>query len=243
MLFYVSSDHLWFIYVSEGSDVLVKHWDVNMKPDAWADKSIGSVITLPLVAFGMIILMFVSNVALYYTKLQVSLTNPVLSFAQHRKYRRMMTHALGFDTFLITLFFLGMLPMSLNVYVPESTFMMSSIFLFTILMMVPPIYVSIKAGQAGSKLKPVLSEAELKASEQYQEKTSSINVIDRGDDKFWKLGLFYYNPNDPSILVEDRFGSNGGLNYASRLPKPSRSFSFSCCCHVCNLHLAFLTMP
>jgi uncharacterized membrane protein len=37
---------------------------------------------------------------------------------------------------------------------------------------------------------------------------------ERGDDRYWKLGLFYYNPNDPAILVEDRFGANGGLNYA-----------------------------
>lgn len=195
-------------------DVLVKHWDINMKPDAWDNKSIGTVIALPLVSFGMVILMFVSNASLYYTKLQVSLTNPVLSFAQHRMYRRLMTHALGLDTLLITVLFLAMLPMSFNIYVPDSTLMMACIFLFTILMLIPPIYVSIKAGQAGSKLKPVLSETEKKAAEQYHEKTSLLNLIDRGDDKLWMLGLFYYNPNDPSILIEDRFGSNGGLNYA-----------------------------
>lgn len=35
----------------------------------------------------------------------------------------------------------------------------------------------------------------------------------RQDDRYWKLGMFYYNPDDPTLLIEDRFGVNTGFNY------------------------------
>jgi hypothetical protein len=37
------------------------------------------------------------------------------------------------------------------------------------------------------------------------------------DDKYWALGLFYHNPDDPACFVGNRFGGNIGFNY-SRLP-------------------------
>ena len=36
----------------------------------------------------------------------------------------------------------------------------------------------------------------------------------RGDDKYWKLGAFYYNPDDPALMIENRFGVSIDLNYA-----------------------------
>ena len=38
------------------------------------------------------------------------------------------------------------------------------------------------------------------------------NVIDMDDDQYWKFGLFYVNKNDPSILVEKRFGIGWTVN-------------------------------
>ena len=194
-------------------DILIKHWDINMTPDAWAPKSIASVLALPLVAFGMILLMLGSNILIYFTKLQVSPENPVLSFAQHRQYRRLTGHMLGFITLLITISFLLIMPMTLNLYIPTFPQMMTAILVLTVLMIAPAILVAVKAGQGGSKLKPVLTAREMEEA-----KTVSGSVIpvqiDRTDDSFWKLGLFYYNKEDPSFLVEDRFGNNGGLNYA-----------------------------
>ncbi len=33
-------------------------------------------------------------------------------------------------------------------------------------------------------------------------------------DECWKWGQFYYNPNDPSLMVEKRFGLGYTLNFA-----------------------------
>jgi uncharacterized membrane protein len=36
------------------------------------------------------------------------------------------------------------------------------------------------------------------------------------DDRYWKLGVIYINPEDPSILVERRFGVGWTLNLGNR---------------------------
>lgn len=32
------------------------------------------------------------------------------------------------------------------------------------------------------------------------------NIIDRDDDQYWKLGMFYFNKNDSTLFLEKRFG-------------------------------------
>lgn len=39
---------------------------------------------------------------------------------------------------------------------------------------------------------------------------------DRTPDSCWKWGMFYYNPDDPSLIVEKRFGLGQTLNFANR---------------------------
>jgi uncharacterized membrane protein len=37
---------------------------------------------------------------------------------------------------------------------------------------------------------------------------------DIDDDKYWKLGLIYFNKEDPAVFVEKRFGTGWVLNLA-----------------------------
>jgi uncharacterized membrane protein len=39
-------------------------------------------------------------------------------------------------------------------------------------------------------------------------------VGDRTPDRYWRLGMFYVNPDDPAIFVEKRFGIGYTLNFA-----------------------------
>lgn len=38
----------------------------------------------------------------------------------------------------------------------------------------------------------------------------------RKDSKHWKWGLIYYNPDDPSLYIEKRFGLGQTFNFAHR---------------------------
>ena len=43
---------------------------------------------------------------------------------------------------------------------------------------------------------------------------SSVPVGDRTLDRYWKLGVFYFNQDDSAVLVEKRFGLGYSLNFA-----------------------------
>lgn len=68
------------------------------------------------------------------------------------------------------------------------------------LMMAGAIVLSFTTGQSGSRLKLGSSDRQ--------------GVISRDDDRYWKLGLFYLNRNDPSLFIEKRFGIGWTLNLA-----------------------------
>jgi len=83
------------------------------------------------------------------------------------------------------------------------------------------IVVMIKTGQGGCKVKfdiddnsanPEFASAKIAAGGS----SKKVNVKS-GDDKYWIFGMWYYNRDDPANIVENRFGTNFGFNYA-RLP-------------------------
>jgi hypothetical protein len=41
-----------------------------------------------------------------------------------------------------------------------------------------------------------------------------VPVGDRTEDCHWKLGIFYFNPDDVAVIVEKRFGLGYTLNFA-----------------------------
>ena len=100
--------------------------------------------------------------------------------------------------------------MAIDIYTFSTAVMVGATVLMVLACSLPFTYVYLKAGQGGCKLKPDIDEVDIA--------DNSVNNVaakfNRGDDKFWKLGMFYYNEDDPAMLVEDRFGMNSGFNYA-----------------------------
>ena len=196
-------------------DQIILHWGPDMQPDQWADKNLRDLLLMPLIALGTVAMMVGTNVIIYRQKLQVSAEHPALSFAQHKMYRGMMSHSLGFMTFCMALMFAALQLGSLNLFALPLWFIPAATIAPCVLGMLPVIYVPIRAGQSGCKLKPTVSpEDTLSESLSAQVKVAHPG---RGDDQYWKLGMFYCNPEDPAVLIENRFGGNSGFNYA-RLP-------------------------
>ena len=198
-------------------DMIAAHMDENFQPTRYVDKTWLNVLTLPLVNLGTLVLMIAVGISIEKAKLQIDQNNPRMSFAQHRVYRRRMGHSLGFLTLAIILM---MSLLYLPIIYPDSTLFNATFFWGAmILMSVPTIFLIIvmfKTGQGGTKVKVTITEEDEAAVDSQSTVDNTITAC-RGDDKFWKLGMFYYNPDDPAIVVEDRFGTNIGFNYA-RLP-------------------------
>jgi uncharacterized membrane protein len=188
-------------------DLIPTHWDFNMEPNAWSPKSIGTVLLMPILNIAMVTIMWLTGALIEKAKLQIDYKEPAKSFAQHKKYRRLMGHGIGLlSVALAVLFFvLGLQTLFVGFTVP--------MWLALAIVIVPSIFlcvISIRAGQGGTLLK--VNATELTASNSDIAGNNAMN-----DDKYWAWGLFYYNPDDPSYFVGDRFGGNIGFNYA-RLP-------------------------
>ena len=191
-------------------DQIPTHFDINMNPDSWSPKSPLTVLTMPFFNLLIMAIMLGTAIILVKAKLQLSPQNPALSFAQHRLYRRYMGHGIGFLALglavAFTLFsFITIFPD----FKPPFWFVLTMILVSCLPMIIMPIY----AGQGGCKLKPNISEADALAAG-YQSNETKETFPGRGDDKHWALGMFYHNPDDPALMVEDRFGGNIGFNYS-----------------------------
>ncbi len=184
------------------------HWDIHMQPDEYADKSLLTVFTMPIIGLMTASVFALGNIAVYKMKLQVSTQNPALSFAQHRLYRRLLSHYLGLITLATVLGTALMTPTTVGLAQMRPAPFYIGLVVYLLLTIVPIVVIYLKAGQSGSKLKPAIQP------EDETTPAPGARVSGQDDDRFWILGLFYYNKQDPSLFVEDRFGLNVGLNYA-----------------------------
>jgi uncharacterized membrane protein len=67
------------------------------------------------------------------------------------------------------------------------------------------IVVLARLGQGGSRMS-IVDDARVA--------NSAVPVGDRTPDRYWKLGIFYFNPDDSAVLIEKRFGLGYSLNFA-----------------------------
>jgi len=194
-------------------DMIPTHFDANMEPDAWSEKNIFTVMIMPLLNLGTMLFMWLVGVMFVRAKLQIDPQNPALSFTQHRIYRRRMGHSIGFLTLgmIAGMTLIGFLSIFPDLKIIPFWLVMT----FMLLPCVPLIAVSVQSGQGGCRIKP--KEITETAAGVHLNPAISGTASDRGDDKYWAVGMFYHNPDDPAYLVEDRFGNNLGFNY-SRLP-------------------------
>ena len=90
------------------------------------------------------------------------------------------------------------------ILVPRSHDLISlGLFPLLIVFVLVTIIVLVRLGQGGSRL--VAAEKSSPAS--------AIPVGDRTPDRYWKLGVFYFNREDSAIFVEKRFGLGYSLNF------------------------------
>ena len=199
-------------------DMIPGHMDANMQATRYVPKTMFSVLMMPLINVATLLIMLFAGIAIEKAKLQMDPGNLRISFMQHRIYRKRMGNAMGFLA-LATVLLVGVVGLPIIFDVPSQiglTLFWGSMVLVAVPLIVL-ILVVIKTGQGGCKVKIELSESDMEDAAQQTTAPEMSKAVGRGDDKYWKLGMFYYNPEDPAIVVEDRFGTNIGFNYG-RLP-------------------------
>lgn len=179
------------------------HWNSQNIPDRSVEKSPLSVMMMPTMQLLMIPVLAFSHYAFIKSKQKLLTNYPQITSYQSKKFRRAWS-----INFLVTSIATQLLLTSTNFFslffAEDMAFgwmgLLIGLFIFGIVGYSS--FLTWKYGQGGEKL--VFSEID--------EPVEEVTEVD--EEKYWKLGVFYYNPDDPSIFVEKRFGIGSTINLA-----------------------------
>lgn len=192
---------LTLLYYDHFPERIPMQYDLQGNVTRWADKSLGTVLTMPLLQLFMTGLFLFINIVIAKSKQQLDPARPEESRRQNIIFRRrwsMFTIISG--TIMVALFSLAQLSFVVSF---NSTFLFTLTMGITFIIILGALFLTLTTGQGGSRLKTVEGK--------------NGKIINRDDDKYWKLGIFYFNPDDPAIFVEKRFGSGWTNNFAQPL--------------------------
>lgn len=181
-------------------DQIPTHWGPNGEADAFTEKSWLSVSSLPFMTLVLQGMLWFFNRAMKQSGAKIQVRHKKRSREQQLAFRKYSSWLLFIVTITITLL-MGYL--QLSIIFPETmstSVTMTATIAFLVIILGSVLFYAIKVGQSGTRL----------AVSHFDERLDG--VIDPDDDQHWKFGLFYVNKNDPSILVEKRFGIGWTIN-------------------------------
>lgn len=168
----------------------------------WAEKSYRSALLFPVMILYMTLLFIFINTVIARAKLQIDSESPETSLKQNVTFRRRWSlFMIITGTALNLLFAFSQFTLFYDV---NPTVLMVVIISFTVLLIGGAIYLSITTGQGGSRVK-------------HGTVTHNGKAVNRDEDKYWKLGVFYFNPGDPALFLEKRFGVGWTINFGRPL--------------------------
>jgi uncharacterized membrane protein len=181
------------------------HFGPSGRPDAWRPKSFWTVMLLPLLTLimgsglGMMALLISrAKRALRFPKTQIS------AEAQMR-FRKAFTRFMCLIAFVVTAMLtvasVGSIRVGLGLDAGLSPLMMVIGVSLMVLAIGGILYLLLHYGQGGSRLERSAGNAPL---------TNGL-----ADNRYWVLGAFYVNRDDPSIFVERRFGFGYTINFGN----------------------------
>lgn len=190
-----------FLNYNQIPDRIVTHWDINMQPDKFTEKSLFSVLFLPAMQLFMMVVLYTANYSYQHAKQKVNPNNPAVSVEKNQAFR----YAWSVFTLIMSIvlqLFLGFMQLA-TIFNWMNQFNFPIVMLiFIVLLYVAIGYLSFKYGQGGERLKG-------HGNQKFADELTGYD-----EDQSWKLGVFYFNPADPSVWVEKRFGIGITMNMA-----------------------------
>ncbi len=184
-------------------DAFPIHWGINFEPDRFATKSVKTVFGLLGVQLVMTLIFVIVNYSVKSAKQALDPKHPSISSLKNRLFRQAWSR-FSLLVSILTQLLLSALQFSTVLFskVPIQWFIYLTI-CYTLFVLGYTVALSLKYGQGGERLKMHgIPEEKTKAAHRYNE------------DRYWKLGVFYYNPDDPSIWIEKKFGIGITINFA-----------------------------
>lgn len=175
------------------------HFGAGFEPNAWSDKSVGSVFFGSIMAVSMLALFAgLSFLTLRYSSSRMSGGAP--GMRRSARLRADSITMLGWTSAAMTVLMVGI---QLVTAIPEFQGAMPAVFVVGIV------------GIMGSIL-GLIAWMMIRAENAARPLPTDPPVVDSPDtDEFYKWGMFYYNPDNPAVMVEKRMGMGWTFNFAT----------------------------
>ena len=161
-----------------------------------SEKSYLLALFMPGMMLFMTVLFFLINISIKTSKKVSGVSNRKISFEQEYKSKYLWSVILYIMSIFLVLLFLYIQLIMFEVV----TFHLWIIYSVTPAILILVLVLVVYAGQSGNRLKS---------------EKNKHDVIDKDDDKYWKLGSIYVNKEDPSLFVDKRFGVGLTLNFGN----------------------------
>lgn len=185
-----------FMVFDQLPEQIPTHWGIDGAADAFKNKTVFSSITMLLVLFLMQLLFLFLNQGMRNSGAKIRASRKKQSRERElvsRKYGSILLASVSVGvTFLFT--YLHLLTIFPKLGNPVQS--MSLIIGFVLLTLAATGFYVFKIVKISHS----------------SEETPELDVLDADDDKYWKGGLIYINKEDPSMLVEKRFGIGWTIN-------------------------------
>ncbi len=180
------------------NDIAV-HWGPTGEADTWKEKTYFTAISLSLIMLMLQCMMWGIADSVNRSAIKLSVNRPEESLEDQLKTRKYMSWHIMLLSYTLTAL-LTVLQLS-NIYpsMAEGQILL-------------PVFIAFLALVLGSLLVYVWKKRQLRLS--YVDNVVS-EVMDVDEDRYWKGGLVYMNPQDPSVFVEKRFGVGWTMNLAN----------------------------
>lgn len=187
----------WFNY-DRFPEMLPMQYSFDGHVTTWAVKSPGTLLAFPLTQLFLTGLFLLSNTIIRRSKQQIDPEHPEQSVSQNIIFRRRWSlFTIISGTLVVSLF---LVPQITFIYPVKPIFLFVIVFGITAAIIFGALAIAVTTGQGGSRIKTALDK--------------NGRVMNRDDDQYWKLGIFYFNPDDPAVWVEKRFGVGWTCNFA-----------------------------
>ena len=178
------------------------HWGVDGQVTTYTQRSISLFLAMPFFQLILLVIMLVSNHGIKAAKQKLNVKKPNVSRVQNIAFRYAMSKLLFLIATSMTLLLL-MIQWMMVFSIQGGNMLLIATGVVLVPSLGGSLYVAVKYGQGGERYKVVEGEEVLETGKSYD------------DDKYWKVGLFYFNPKDPTVWVEKRFGIGMTINFGS----------------------------
>jgi len=195
---------LWIYALSQYDSLpsqIPTHWGPNGEADAFAEKSWLSVSALPLMVLIIQGMLLFFNSAMKQSGAKIQVRHKKRSRQQQLAFRKYSSWLLFLVQITVTLL-MGYFQLTIiHEDLISSSYTMLATLAFVLIILGAVMFYTIKIGQSGTRI------------EVHEEDVSQDGVMDIDDDRHWKFGLIYVNKEDPSLMVEKRFGVGWTMNF------------------------------